>query len=268
MHSIVRNRVLWQRLFRYNPNSNQYPNRDPTVLEVDTYLPAVFNGQENNYFGAPAHFVGGAGGVPDERAVMHQREFSTEPFQFISGGLHGCTMVTLISNRAVWQAHFWEPYSHGSPSEDTTRNAAFTGRVLRALTGEEVTNPASNSWRSYIPPSGPPIDPNLFNRDTDETEFYIMTPFIEIWKRRLINPRTPKRLAEIRKAIERHIGVAPKDVTYKYIALNYSDLADLALVNISNRGMALFQYDPDSDGNGQRAWRLFYEVSFKQKMLF
>ncbi|EEQ29304.1 uncharacterized protein MCYG_02123 [Microsporum canis CBS 113480] len=80
--------------------------------------------------------------------------------------------------------------------------------------------------------------------------------------------RWPKRLAEIRKAIERHIGVAPKDVTYKYIALNYNDLADLALVNISNRGMALFQYDPDSDGNGQRAWRLFYEVSFKHKMLF
>jgi hypothetical protein len=53
-------RKLSKRIWRFNANSNTpVGERDPTVGEVDAYLPAVFSGAEDAYFGDPAWLFAG-----------------------------------------------------------------------------------------------------------------------------------------------------------------------------------------------------------------
>lgn len=52
--------------------------------------------------------------------VAVQKEFSGRGnVQVGTGGLHGCTVVTLVSKRAVWMAHFWQ--GHACESYPPTR---------------------------------------------------------------------------------------------------------------------------------------------------
>ena len=44
---------LAKRLFRYDPSSSEFTYEAPTQAEVDSYLPQVFQGAENKYFGWP-----------------------------------------------------------------------------------------------------------------------------------------------------------------------------------------------------------------------
>jgi len=52
-----------------------------------------------------------------------------------------------------------------------------------------------------------------------------------------------------------------------YQALNYNVPSDRAQVGKGARGHHLFQYDPDSDGKGQRAWRYFAEDRYRQEAI-
>ncbi|KAL4948018.1 hypothetical protein BDW69DRAFT_189646 [Aspergillus filifer] len=112
-----------------------------------------------------------------ERAVMRQAEFGDKAFQWGTNGLTGCTMVTLVSQRA---ANFWETYSHRDsdwipdtdlpkPDEYNTNYElsykAFEERVLDALSGKrpaEITEPGERTNKKYIAPAGPGTDKNLF----------------------------------------------------------------------------------------------------------
>ena len=50
---------------------------------------------------------------------------------------------------------------------------------------------------------------------------------------------------------------------YKYVTLDPDNVpADEKKMYETIRGTALFQYDPDSDGKGKRAWRLWFEDQF------
>jgi hypothetical protein len=57
-------------------------------------------------------------------------------------GLHGCQMVTVVSNRGVWMAHFWESYTNGKPNTDSVSKrygiAAFDERMTDFLRGVTV----------------------------------------------------------------------------------------------------------------------------------
>lgn len=46
----------------------------------------------------------------DERTVAKQSRMGKGigSFQIGTNHIHGCTVITIISNRAVWMAHFWE----------------------------------------------------------------------------------------------------------------------------------------------------------------
>lgn len=52
--------------------------------------------------------------------VAVQKQFSGRGnVQIGTGGLHGCTVVTLVSKRGVWMAHFWQGYAcESSPLEE------------------------------------------------------------------------------------------------------------------------------------------------------
>lgn len=87
-------RQISKRIWRFDASSNDaVGNRDPSMEEVDAYLPAVFTGAESAYFGAPETLF-----VVDERAVSREREFGNEPFQIMTGGIHGCMVGALLSN--------------------------------------------------------------------------------------------------------------------------------------------------------------------------
>ncbi|KAK4236579.1 hypothetical protein C8A03DRAFT_35518 [Achaetomium macrosporum] len=251
--------------------SNEHPS---------TYIPAVFHRTASDlaYFGTPKDFQGrskvGRTIKDTEQPVSWQYEFKDRPFQLVSGGLHGCTMVTLVSKRAVWMAHYWESYSNGPwvatrPADDHN-DKVWIERVVMHFKGQPVTKPTPSMYRSKVTgtdyikpgPSAVGIDPNLFNRDDDDTKLFIMSPVAE-GKPAGGDLRYPKKMDEIRRQIRSHLGFGAKDygkipaVTMAYLRLNYKKPEEKALENKTQRGMALFQYDPQ--GEGGKAWRLYYE---------
>lgn len=130
-----------------------------------------------------------------------------------------------------------------------------------------MINPAPSTYKPYIPPTGPGIDASLFNEDTDETKLFIMTPVADGQAAGSTKIKYATRIPAIETAVRRHIGRRPENIRYNYQRLDYNDPDDQGIINRSHRGMALFQYDPNSDGRGQRAWRLFLENSFYTREL-
>lgn len=90
-HYVLDSRSLSKRIWRFDPASKD-PVGDtaPTVGEVDSYLPAVFDGQENKAFRNPLPISSN----DDERAYSQQVEFGRDAFQIMTRGIHGC-MVSL-----------------------------------------------------------------------------------------------------------------------------------------------------------------------------
>ncbi|RYP31404.1 hypothetical protein DL767_005804 [Monosporascus sp. MG133] len=181
-NSSIERTVLTKRLFRYDANSDEYTgDRLPTEGEIDAYLPAVFGGDESDHFDDPRRLVHDLGPQDrDERAYSQQVEFGNRAFQIMAGGLHGCTVLALVSRRAVWMVHYWESYSHGLPNRDVpATEQSFIDRVLSHMRNEPVSRPAPSTYKPYIEPTGPGINPDLFNRDDDETRLYILTPLAD-----------------------------------------------------------------------------------------
>ncbi|RYP05485.1 hypothetical protein DL764_003745 [Monosporascus ibericus] len=181
-NSSIERTVLTKRLFRYDANSDEYTgDRQPTEGEIDAYLPDVFGGAESAHFGDPLPLVHDLGAQnQDERAYSQQVEFGNRAFQIMAGGLHGCTVLALVSRRAVWMVHYWESYSHGLPNRDIpATEQSFIDRVLSHMRNEPVSRPAPSTYKPYIEPTGPGINPDLFNRDDDETRLYILSPLAD-----------------------------------------------------------------------------------------
>lgn len=104
----------------------------------------------------------------------------------------------------------------------------------------------------YYTPVGPSVDPSLFPKG--ETELHIMSP---------VDPETnleanawlyPNRLKEIAKRFSDHLGYRPWIIGVPY-APRQRDDSDLKVSD----GKALFQFDPNSDGNGNPAFRILFE---------
>ncbi|KAL1797005.1 hypothetical protein ACET3X_005545 [Alternaria dauci] len=221
-------------------------------------------------------------------AVQYMERFGDQPFKLGTSGLHGCTMVTIVSKRAVYMAHFWETYStHGEDTVTGVSRQQFLERVNNAVVkGTAVANPYNppesrdSSDRiarnhKYVKPEGPPIDFSLFNEDGDNSVMYVMTPLKDnksedskipedcmYYKKyaRLLFQEVSKR-TNIR-------GLRLVMVPYKRLHYNidengnsvrapgYDDDWDEFVQPTHAKGMALFEYD------GERNWRLFYENKY------
>ncbi|KAK4505420.1 hypothetical protein PRZ48_003383 [Zasmidium cellare] len=209
----------------------------------------------------------------NSRAVSQSDTFGNTAFQYGSRGLHGCTMVAVISNRGVWMAQFWESYSNsdGEGANHDTVDQVLRQRVLMAIQGQTVTNPINPSTdprNQYITPEGPALDPSLFNREDDNTNIYFMTPLdgsVTTANKKPPKPPSgpamyPNKMRAIADTINELIGGVLEDVVqYNYWRLNYANSADEALIDTTERGLCMFQYDPNAFGSGKKGWRLFYE---------
>ena len=156
-------------------------------------------------------------GNGDERAVSAYDLFADKALiQSGTSGLHGCTVVYVISSRASWgvkrsylpvsrlqgivlmqcQAHFLEVYSNGpSQTEEPRWEPVFKQRVLDFIEGKEVPNPivlpvlAREKRRAaerkmkepqpkqYFPPDGESLEAvKDMFTEDDEPFAFIMTP--------------------------------------------------------------------------------------------
>lgn len=125
--------------------------RRVTAAKADVYVrdyikaenPSAVDPQFPSYGG----FFSGAEG--DMSTVAEQKTFGKTAFAYGTGGLHGCTMMAIVSNRAVYMAHYWEGYTISN--EDSLAGddrTLWEERVLDSIRGVKVTNP-------YNPPDNP-----------------------------------------------------------------------------------------------------------------
>jgi hypothetical protein len=181
-----------------------------------------------------------------------------------------CTPLTFPPSSAL-QTHLWESFSNGKDAAGDNLVAAgdpaFNQRVLMFLQGQTVTNPLPNGYKDYIAPTGPGINVNLFNQATDQTAVFIFTP---VWpktaKAAMNNANSLKYKdryganGEVKNTIAGIFGNGrPRITMVPYLPLDTSDPVQGAQLGSDARGVALFQYDPNSDGKGKKAWRLFME---------
>jgi hypothetical protein len=188
--------------------------------------------------------------------------------------LTGCTVITLVSRRAVYTGHFWELKqgdawrnppakfaAHANPS------ASFQQNVINHVLGQQPTYQAT----------GPPIDPTLFNRADDQTYLFVTTPrSTGFWT----NPDGPMRYPNFgagglfETTIKQIIpNVQPLYYYYKsqkaktYAGTEVSSqpphmhsyfqmVLHSRLQQSYRQGQTLFEYDPQADGTNPD-WRLF-----------
>lgn len=104
---------------------------------------------------------------------------------------------------------------------------------------------------------GPSLNPALFTA-ADNPRVYIMTP------RRTgstdytvsnFGVKVPRLISAIKDVLGANVPIA----VWKYVRLDYHIPEQEAEANTNQRGIAVFQYDPNANGQGTRGWRLFYE---------
>jgi hypothetical protein len=172
----------------------------------------------------------------------------------------------------------WESYSNGKDAEGNnlvgSGDPAFNQRVLMFLRGQPVTSPLPNGYIDYIAPTGPGIDADLFNiKATDQTTVYIFTPVKTGTVKADMNNANSLKYneryganGEVRNTIAAIFGDSrPRVTIVPYMPLNTNDPVQAAQFGTDARGNVLFQYDPNSDGNGKKAWRLFIEARVDYK---
>lgn len=113
----------------------------------------------------------------------------------------------------------------------------------------------------YVPLTGPFPNVELFTGNNDGTQAFIMTPVVEGGSTGG-QAMYGNRINELQGLLRRRFGARVE--TYTYATLDYNgetgEGADADTVGTDQRGFALFQYDPNADGQGNAAWRLFYEA--------
>ncbi|GAB7353822.1 hypothetical protein MBLNU459_g4196t1 [Dothideomycetes sp. NU459] len=108
----------------------------------------------------------------------------------------------------------------------------------------------------YLVPDGNPLNNANFNQHKDNTRVSIMTPQSDdSGTNEQPKPKYPKRLEVVYGALKAYLGDDITITPYLYDRIN----TEVEEQDTDQRGLALFQYDPNADGNGQRQWRLFYE---------
>lgn len=73
--------------------------------DVKKYLPGQVRVTDGRVVPTDKQFsstLGFFAGGTNQATVAVQRKFSKKEFQMGTGGLHGCTMMAIISNRGVW----------------------------------------------------------------------------------------------------------------------------------------------------------------------
>lgn len=109
------------------------------------------------------------------------------------------------------------------------------------------------------------MDPSKFNLPTDNTRVYIMHP-----RRYRNNPQSSRyrsKVPQLKQAIRDVLGNQDVPIVlYNYNTIDDKVDPDGPLLYTSQRGKALFQFDPDARGPGINGFRIFYEYAPRVRM--
>ncbi|GAB7332394.1 hypothetical protein MBLNU13_g04210t1 [Cladosporium sp. NU13] len=166
-------------------------------------------------------------------------------FKIGTGNLEGCTVLTIVSNRAVYMGHFWETLSMQT-------NKQLTENVLNLITGDTP--------KTYT--TGPKLTESLYK--DGEVWGFIMTPRAMSYRKGENRKRIgtgrpaakgklqyPTRVRKIQETVENMVpGI-------NWAIWDYPITAD-GIAPPAPAREALFEYDPKADAVGKN-WRLFYE---------
>ncbi|KAH8812237.1 hypothetical protein F5884DRAFT_898539 [Xylogone sp. PMI_703] len=197
------------------------------------YLFDQYNENPDPRYGSPIRLIDNDPDA-DQLNIVVQKQLQDQPFAVGTDGLCGCTVVTIISNQAVYMGHFFEDPSWGKATN-------FRNMVLNFFGG--TGNPVGE---------GDKIDPALFPEA--QTRVYIMTPRKENGQFTSSNYRgkVPQLITSIRAVVGQNVPIA----VYNYVPVDCNAPDD----EFSDQtGISLFQYDPTADAAGNPGWRLFYE---------
>ncbi|KAK0646742.1 hypothetical protein B0T16DRAFT_446675 [Cercophora newfieldiana] len=213
----------------------------------------------------PGFFSGGPLGpittVSYERRLLAG---NNQRFQWGTNGLHGCTMMLLVSTRAAWMAHFWEVGALCGHDDFLTHRSEDPEDLTSIRCQENWNNEVRDVMFGSARPSVPsvPISFNLYNgpRAQDQTRLIFMAPAADGATRRP-RPRYPRKMRELTKLIKQEIPELLEAHAYYYPPLNYNPESTAPIVPGSDawkaenteRGHALFQWD------GATNWRVLYE---------
>ncbi|KAI1800357.1 hypothetical protein F4811DRAFT_539453 [Daldinia bambusicola] len=170
-------------------------------------------------------------------------------------GLEGCTVLTVVSKKAVYMAHFFESLAF-APEGAKAPDTAFEQNCLNLVTGQ------GQRWRAR----GDSIDPKLFTGDNGPAFAYIMTPRQDQAALTPDNPNPPVPGADtqlyggrIDQLSQTLTNLIPGlwVVHYNYIATNIEQYTQ------KYQGKALFEYDANADGNNNPNFRLWYEQNLE-----
>ncbi|TGJ78222.1 hypothetical protein E0Z10_g10548 [Xylaria hypoxylon] len=173
--------------------------------------------------------------------------------------LEGCTVLTVVSRKAVYMAHFFENLAF-APDDGKAPDSAFEQNCINQITGRGQT------WRTR----GDSIDPSLFTGNNGPAFAYIMTPRQEQADPTRQNPNPPvpgpdtqlyaERMRQLSQTLTSLIpGLWV--VYYNYIAANAAQYEEQDAQQ--HRGKALFEYDPNADGNNNANFRIWYEQNME-----
>ncbi|KAI8944055.1 hypothetical protein F4801DRAFT_595235 [Xylaria longipes] len=158
--------------------------------------------------------------------------------------LTGCTVLTIASSRGVYMCHFWQDLNY--PNEGSTgrpdRPALGFQPVLNMLRGE-----GDRRWAV-----GPAIDTSLFVGVGTNTWAFICTPRAGA---SLDDPQSSHYLSQQQQLVALLTDLIPGIgiMNYNYYwVLPYTQYY---------QGVALFEYDRNSDGSGNADWRLWLEAA-------
>ncbi|KAJ5091599.1 hypothetical protein NUU61_006469 [Penicillium alfredii] len=201
-----------------------------------------------------------------------------DPFMMGTGSLHGCTMLAIVSKRAVWMI-----YAMGGGDEkrydDTSADAPgmrnFTDRVIGVITGE-----GPDDTKKY----GQPVDWSQFNACDDDTRILWMSPVNQKDYNHVDPQNRPRYLKKIKMVddlIRDHVSSTRNSETHFYRRLWYQSNGgnptgqDADKVDKTARGQCAFQYvlywDMRTSSStpsiltrgrfdGEGNWRTFYET--------
>ncbi|KUJ14025.1 uncharacterized protein LY89DRAFT_737025 [Mollisia scopiformis] len=168
--------------------------------------------------------------------------------------LTGCVVLTIVSRRAVYMAHFWQPY--GFWVVPAIANNGWMDGPNGANLDENVLNLIGGKTPLYYA-SGVALDVTLFNQANDLPYAYLMAPRYPGNNAAAGSPDQIYLYWPQIQAIGAYIQELLPNLQ-AYLPIPYIAQAQYP-ANELYRGQALFEYDPNADGNGNGNWRLFYE---------
>ncbi|KAI8966244.1 hypothetical protein F5Y11DRAFT_343630 [Daldinia sp. FL1419] len=181
------------------------------------------------------------------------QDFKTNVLNIGVVNLTGCTVLTVVSHRAVYMGHFFENLAFapdaGNPRDPDT---AFQENCLNLITGQGQTYQVR----------GDSLDPRLFTGENGPAFAFIMTPRQSQDSPTEQNPNPPVPGPETQMYAGR-INQLSQTLTdlipglwivyYNYIAVDTDEYIQ------DYQGKALYEYDPNADGANNANFRLWYE---------